>query len=402
MKQDSWLDSQNDDFEAIQIYMTYTRKFSESPPAFHLATYFQTIACIVGRNRYIIQGEDNIYPNIYSLIVAPSSLHKKTSAIKLLPKWLNRLQAMKGFMGQIGSPEGLFSALQDNMGSAVSFYSEAGQLLAQASSRKYMGDILEMLNDLYDCPDFYRKRLSSGPKTANNVCFNLIGASQLDSLTKHVRESDLLSGFLPRFAVVFDDKLQTHMVRRPSPDLKLQNKILGHLNEIRKACQESEPMDLTRDAWDYFESWGNDKYTQAVVAPPQIQPMYGRLEAHALKFCIIIHLSRYPKEAEIDTTSTMAACDYANFVLRSYRRLVLEELTFTVNEQKLKRVTDLIKNHGEIAHREVCNFTRYRKRELDELLQSLVEMGKVKAGKGPKGGKVWRWTDGDTTDDELF
>jgi transcription initiation factor IIE alpha subunit len=98
----------------------------------------------------------------------------------------------------------------------------------------------------------------------------------------------------------------------------------------------------------------------------------------------------------------MAACDYANFVLRSYRRLVLEELTFTVNEQKLKRVTDLIKNHGEVAHREVCNFTRYRKRELDELLQSLVEMGKVKAGKGPKGGKVWRWTDGDTSDDELF
>lgn len=176
MRQTSLLDSHNDDFEAIQTYMNYTRKFSESPPAFHLATYFQTIACIVGRNRYIVQGEDNIYPNLFTLVVAPSSLHKKTSAIKLLQKWLNRLQAMKGFMGQIGSPEGLFAALQENGGSAVCFYSEAGQLLAQAVSKKYMGDILEMLNDLYDCPDFYRKRLSSGPKTANNVCFNLIGA----------------------------------------------------------------------------------------------------------------------------------------------------------------------------------------------------------------------------------
>ena len=252
MQQTSLLDSRNDDFEAIQRYMTYTRKFSESPPAFHLATYFQTIACLVGRNRYIVQGEDLYYPNLYSLVVAPSSLHKKSSAIKLLQKWLNRLQAMKNYMGQIGSPEGLFAALQENGGSAVSFYSEAGQLLAQASSRKWMGDILEMLNDLYDCPDHYRKRLTSGAKEAKNVCFNLIGASQLDSLTKHVRESDLLSGFLPRFAVVFDDKLQPHLVRRPAPDIKLQNKIVSHLNEIRKACQEPKQMDLNANAWEYF------------------------------------------------------------------------------------------------------------------------------------------------------
>ena len=236
MRQTSLLASQNNDFEAIERYMSYTRRFSESPPAFHLATYFQTIACLVERNRYIIQGEDSIYPNLYTLVVAPSSLHKKTSAIRLLKKFLNRLEAMKGFIGQVGSPEGLFGALQENGGSAVAFYSEAGQLLAQASSKKYMGDILEMLNDLYDCPDFYRKRLSSGAKTANNVCFNLIGASQLDSLTKHVRESDLLSGFLPRFSVVFEDRLQPHMVRRPAPDLKLQNEIVSHLKEIRKAC----------------------------------------------------------------------------------------------------------------------------------------------------------------------
>ena len=182
------------------------------------------------------------------------------------------------------------------------------------------------------------------------------------------------------------------MVRRPAPDIKLQNKILSHLNEIRKACQEATAMDLTRDAWEYFESWGNDKYMQAVVAPPQIQPMYGRLEAHALKLSIIIHLSRYPNEVEIDTTSIMAACDYTDFILESYRRLVMEELTFTVNEQKLKRVIDIIKNQNEVSHRDIANATRYRKRELDELLQSLVEMGKICATKGIKGGKAWKWT----------
>lgn len=392
MRQTSLLDSQSDDFEAIQRYKTYTRGFSESPPAFHLATYFATIACLVGRSRHIVQGEDNVYPNFYTLIVAPSSLHKKTSAIKLLPTWLQRLKAMKGFIGQVGSPEGLFAAFEENHGLAIAYYSEAGQLLAQASSRKWMGDILEMLNDLYDCPDHYRKRLTGGLRQANNVCFNLIGASQLDSLTKHVRESDLLSGFLPRFTIVFDDKLQPHMVRRPAPDMKLQNKILCYLNEIRKACQEAKAMDLNQDAWKYFENWGHEKYGQAIEAPPQIQPMYGRLEAHALKLAIIIHLSRHPQGTEIDLTSTMAACDYAGFILRGYRRLVLEELTFTVNEKKLKRIEKLILDRGEISHRDVLSATRYRSDELQKLLQTLVEMGRIEAGKGSKGGKIWRWT----------
>jgi hypothetical protein len=371
--------------------MSYTRKFSESPPVFHLATYFQTLACLVGRNRYLIQGEDTIFPNLYTLVVAPSSLFKKTSSINLLKKWLARLHGMKGFIGQIGSPEGLFSALQENGGSAISFYSEAGLLLAQVTSKKWMGDVLELLNDLYDCPDYYRKRFSSGPQTANDVCMNVIGASQLDSLTRHVRESDLLSGFLPRFAVIFSDELQPHMVRRPAPDKNLQNKILSHFNTIRKACEQAHPMELNESAWEYFENWGNDKHVQAIVAPPQIQPMYGRMEAHALKFAQLIHLSRYPEEIEIDTTSIMAACDYANTILESYRRLVMEELTFTVNEQKLKRVSNLIKDKGEVPHREVVIGTRYNKRELDTLLQTLVEMERIKAITGPKGGKTWKW-----------
>lgn len=394
MRQTSFLDSPNDDFEAIQRYMEYTGRFSESPPVFHLATFFQTIACVVGRSRYIIQGEDTIYPNLYTIVVAPSSLHKKTSSINLVKKWLARLNLMDGFIGQIGSPEGLFGALRENSGAAVSFYSEAGLLLAKSTSKKWMGDILEMLNDLYDCPDHYRKRLAPGIQTANNVCLNLIGASQLDSLTKYVKESDLLSGFLPRFAIVFDDRLKPHMVRRPPPDIRLKNQIVSHLSQIRKACQEVKTMDLNPEAWEYFETWGNDTHAQAIVAPPQIQPMYGRLESHGLKLAMIVHLSRYPEEVEIDLTSTVAACDYASFILHSYRRLVLEELTFTVNERKLKRVENLVKTRGEIPHRDVVVSTRYKKRELDELLQTLVEMGRIEAKAGSRGGKVWRWIGG--------
>jgi hypothetical protein len=111
MKQIGLLDdSLSNEFSLIKDYYEYTWKFSESPQAFHLFTLFSTVSCVVGRNRFIQQGEDTIYPNLYVLIVAPSSLYMKSSSIGLLKKWLIRLQYMKGFIGHIGSPEGLFSA----------------------------------------------------------------------------------------------------------------------------------------------------------------------------------------------------------------------------------------------------------------------------------------------------
>lgn len=391
MKQSSLINCFNDNFEAMKTYLQYTKEFSESPPEFHLATYFQTVACIIGRMRYIIQGEDKIYPNLYTLAVAPSSLFKKTSSIGLVKKWLQRLKIMGIYIGQIGSPEGLFAALQENGGKVLSFYSEAGLLLSQAASKRYMGDILELLNDLYDCPDYYRKRLTSGTQEAKNICMNLIGASQLDSLTKYVKESDLLSGFLPRFQVVYASDLGEHMVKRPEPNKQLQNKILYRFNDIRKACSKESPMDLTPEAWEYFEDWGHDKYQQALIAPPTIQPMYGRLESHALKMAIIIHLSRYPEETEIDLKSIVAGCDQANHIINSYRHLIVEELAFTIDQHKLKKIETIIKQRKIAPNRDVANYTKYRTRDLDELLKTLVVMGKIECITGERGGKSWKW-----------
>lgn len=397
MQQSSLLDSHSNDdkWGVIELYKQYTRKFSESPPAFHLATCLQIISSIIGRGRYIVQGEDHYYPNLYTLVVAPSSLFKKTSSIGLLKNFLLRVKLFNGFLGHAGSPEGLFNGIRENGGCVTLYYSEVGMLLAQSATRKWMGDILELLNDLYDCPSYYRKRLASGPQTLNNVYLGILAASQLDSLTRYVREHDLISGFLPRFATVFSDKLMPHMVKRPAPDQKLQDTIVRQLLKIREACREPKAMDLSPSAWDYFIGWGNEKHSQGLVAPPQIQPMYGRLETHALKLAIIIHLARFPGQLEIDLTSIQAACGYAtNIILKSYRRLVMEELTFTVDERKQKKVLDIIKaGAGEpVSWRDIANGTRYERKVITVTIQSLVDQGRVEFVKGPRGGKTWKYT----------
>lgn len=372
-------------------YLKYTAPFSESPPVFHVFTLGHTISSLIGRGRHIQQGEDTIYPNLYTIIMAPSSLYKKSSSSGLYVKQLGRLDYLKGhYIGHIGSPEGLFKGLQENHGTGFIYYSEFGSLLA-ASNKKWMVDIIDILNDLYDCPNYYSKRLQSGQLAINNCFLNILGASQLESMTAHIKEGTLLSGFLPRFAVVYSEELKPHLVRRPPPDLKKQNSITKALNQIRQASQEPQQMILSPEAWGAFEKWAMKRHQEALVAPPPIQPIYGRLETHALKFAIIISLGIQPSSLEINDIVISYAVEWADFILNSYRRLVLEELTFNMDDRKLKKVSDLIKGAGSISYRDIISTVRLKPRDLKEILETIRAMGKIREGKGPKGGRIYEW-----------
>lgn len=373
-------------------YTDYTKAFSESPVEFHVFTLAHIISSLIARGRYIQQGEDTIYPNLYTAIIAPSSLYKKSSSSGLYTKFLHRMDHLEGkFLGHIGSPEGLFSGLQDNKGTGFLYYSEMGSLLA-ATNKKWMVDIIDVLNDLYDCPNYYTKRLKDGAKSVTDVFLNLLCATQLDSMTAHIKESDLLSGFLPRFTTIYSENLRPHMVNRPVPDIKLQNKIMKQLNAIRQATSTIKPMALTAASWSLFENWAQDKHKEALLAPPMIQPMYGRLESHTLKYGIIIAIAQNTKALEIDEPDIKTAITWAEFVLNSYRRLVTEGLAFTEDDKKLKKVADIIKSKGKTGYRDVVVGTRYKPKELAEILGTLRAMGKIRDDSGLKGGKYYVWT----------
>ena len=127
----------------FRLYADFTKPFSEAPLVFHIGTLMHTISSIIGRSFWIQQGVDRIYPNLFTLLVAPSSLFKKSSAEKICSRFLSRLEMLKDrWLGKIGSPEGLFSGLEKNGGLGCLHYPEFGGLLAH-SKAKYMEGVLD-------------------------------------------------------------------------------------------------------------------------------------------------------------------------------------------------------------------------------------------------------------------
>jgi hypothetical protein len=68
-----------------------------------------------------------------------------------------------------------------------------------------------------------------------------------------------------------------------------------------------------------------------------------------------------------------------------------EEWRRGLQRGRRQRIATLIKPNGWIAHRNLLSATRYPAKDLEELCEELVKMGRIKTEPGQKGGKGWRW-----------
>jgi hypothetical protein len=106
---------------------------------------------------------------------------------------------------------------------------------------------------------------------------------------------------------------------------------------------------------------------------------------------MLLAVGKDSKTLTIDEAVINFATSWADFVLNSYRRLVLEELTFSLDDRKLKKVSDVIKANSPINYRDVISCTRFKPKELAEIIATLRAMGRVSELKGPKGGRLFNW-----------
>lgn len=369
-------------------YVRYYTEISEAPQIYHLLSGLLVISSIVGRKRYIVQGEQRIYGNLYVLVVAASSLFKK-SALLHYKHWLDKLGLHVLVLGQIGSPEGLSKALANNHGRGILSYPEFGVLLGK-SSASYMQSILELLSELYDCPEVHRKHLSNRIVEFHDTYLSVMGTSQYYSLGAYMSESALFSGFLPRFLISTSTDLQPHMVRRPKPNADLGHSIHERFAGILAATENPAEMNLSKEGWAEFEKWGHEKYEEAWSVHPLIQPIFGRIESHALKLCLLLGIASDPREEIIPVETVRSALAVAEVFLWDYQNLT-NGLTYSDYERKLKKVWETISSRKALPRRELLHATRsIPRRQVDDIIETLRQMGTIKVTKGARGGDIYK------------
>ncbi len=302
----------------IDTYIDYANAVSPmTPRSFHESGALWLAAVAIARRLVLRMPFDNVYPNLFVIWIAPSTLYRKTTAFNIV-----RDVASRAFghllAAQTTTPEALLSDFagrepqlfdqlpfeeQEQWGLERNFAAQKGWLLDEISGllaqagKDYNAGLIEDLLRFYDCTDrFVKSTRGQGRVVCRNTYLNLIGATTPRALALHMNAERLWAmGWWPRFAVLASNG-------RPdwqrAQEREEPGEIIGKLKSLferlpRAQWPEQAAAKSVSMARGVYELW--ERYNKAISydvvtddLDQQLWPAYGRFPVHCLKVAMIL------------------------------------------------------------------------------------------------------------------
>ena len=402
-----------DDF--IDLYLDYT-KGQESPRDFHFWTAVSLISGAVGRKVWLSRGHDRLYPNHYVILVAGSAMSRKSSAInigvgllrratqnkidsglthgistilsgKMTPEALCRAISSRGLEGMLETDAKPVIADKTSRPCYL-FSSELGVFLSKAAQSN---GLVDLLIDWYDCPDVFEYiTKTSGSDYVYEVFISLLSATTPDWIAQNVTSSVFNQGFVGRVIFVHSERSGIR-ISHPVVDSvleKLRDRLVTHIEH--RMGMEGE-MELTRDAWDYFETWYNKREESPGLDNVQ-SGFFGREHTHVLKLAMTYSIARR-RTLKIHVVDIQDAIDKISHTFDGLTS-IFKEVRYANEIFETKIVEGIIKDAKTIDRSTLLRnvYRKMNKDKLDECLSILKAAGvineDVKTRKGGGRAKV--------------
>ena len=387
-----------DDF--IDLYLDYT-KGQESPRDFHFWTAVSLISGAVGRKIWLPRGHDMLYPNHYVILVAGSAMSRKSSAInigvgllrratqnkidsglthgistilsgKMTPEALCRAISSRGLEGMLETDAK--PVVADNTSRpCYLFSSELGVFLSKAAQSN---GLVDLLIDWYDCPDVFEYiTKTSGSDYVYEVFISLLSATTPDWIAQNVTSSVFNQGFVGRVIFVHSERSDIR-IAHPVVDSvleKLRDRLVTHIEHRMGMAGE---MELTRDAWDYFEAWYNKR--EELPGLDNVQSgFFGREHTHVLKLAMTFSIARR-RTLKIHVVDIQDAIDKISHTFDGLTS-IFKEVRYANEIFETKIVEGIIKDAKTIDRSTLLRnvYRKMNKDKLDECLSILKAAGVI-------------------------
>lgn len=348
----------------IDVYINYATQLTDAPVIFHKYGALFDLSVCVGRTQIKVK-PNGLYPDLWVILLGQSTLARKTVSIKIATEILPH-QAHQ--LPQSWSPEGLQEALSESPeGYMVS--DEAAGFLESIKKKNFMVETAEVMCKLFDCPDYFSRRLRRGKIEGKNIYISLLGATTLYNYSQSVTEGDIKSGFWARFLPVLGEvaSLKPRQKWTAKDDERREDckKRLEEIYDFFHTKASPRYFEFEDDALEYFDKWEEETlrmHALAVEDPELSSPIVGRLADYAVKFSALyevsnlVDLMRLVKVERIPITkkSVETACDTASEILGLLTTKVLSLLNntkFNRDLEKFKRALQKFADKGGWAKR---------------------------------------------------
>lgn len=361
----------------IQRYIDVYQPTTDAPIQFHVFVCLTTMATALGRRVWIRDGALNLYLNLYCLLLAPSSLYRKSTTVGHGQELIHDLeaQAERGksllFPNQF-TPESFLEILKEQPEGLLVI--DEFRSFLDGMRRDYNAGMRELFMSLYDGRGVHRK-IRSAEFRIENPCVSMLGACATAWFTEAIKAGEIRSGFYPRLLMVTAWSKNTYLARGAAPDRNARHLLLGKFNQLRGLHGEM----VTPKLEQFFGDWSvqRQRGIEGSDYEAELASFYTRHERIVLKLAALIQLSDDPTQMEISQMALADAINLVTWLQAGLGRLFSSEFTFSKDDQDKQKLLRLIEKKPGIARRDLLRLSHQIVRVFDPLLDTLLQEGSV-------------------------
>lgn len=281
----------------IHTYLRYTLE-QESPTIFHFWTIVSCIGVVCDRGVHFNKGHYDVNCNHFICLVAPSGKCRKSSALHIGRKLLQKLSPPRiNMIAKKVTPEALIDSLKlshvDIKDGGEVEINSAGfimspELTVFIGKQSYNEGLIDILTDLADNPDYWDyKTRGKGLVILNNVNLSMIGATTPEKLMEGLPPSAFTGGFMSRIIFVFQDDCVRSFPFPPPPDNNIGKVIISGLERVRGI---RGGFTNSQDGLDWFNEW-YDTIRKMRTADPKMGGFVERTPDHVIRLAMIMAIA---------------------------------------------------------------------------------------------------------------
>lgn len=360
----------------IDDYISYAQEITDAPIVFHKYVAYSILAAATGNNIYFEFGDLKIYPNLWVLLMAPSSLYRKSTSIGIGARTL-AATGLNLILPNEFTQERLVETLSVQPQGLFVFYEF--MTLATSLEKDYMVGAKAFLTELFDSPMFYTRHTKSGDFEIKDPCISILAGTTTEWFLERMKERDLYGGFLTRFIFVPCSEKNRIMSFPPAHNKEKKEALafyLEQLNNVHSPARFSEEALAIQNSW-YEINCVKEAHKHSGF----IGSFINRLQIYLLKLAVLEQLARsYEDHVIVVSKEAMdSAVESVNFLKKSIELLCGEELTFDKYQEHRKKILKMIQSRKEegISKSELLTATRMPSWQLQEVLSALIEEDKI-------------------------
>lgn len=380
----------------LRRYLEFTAN-SEGPLVFQYWTALTILSAVAGRRFSISKGHYNVYPNLYTILIAPSGACRKTRTSALGVSLLDGIDVRR--LSNKITPEALIHNLrgaeivQDEDGprlrSAAEGFLYASELGVLLSKAVYSEGTIELLTDWADCPDHWSYTTRKGGTIElDNVSLTLLGAIPAEHLGDALPSRVFGGGFLARILFVVQQTTPRYFPIPDPQDPVIKAQLQGFLTHLR---QRAGVFVFSQDGRAWYEEWYREN--RDVMGDLRLNGYYERKPDHLLRIAMLLALA---EELPLDLTPELLARATATLsAIEPDMASAMKEINTTQAGKDLARVMRLFEGApGPLSYDKVLDLLLpfMNQKSVDEALRALTQAQRLDKYISPTGDLYGRRT----------